>query len=80
MPYTSEQIRRSDYYINVEDADKRKHLKLVQEESQRLNISGSIDMIFKDADGTLLIYDWKRSKGIKKTNYFAFLTIVIELL
>ena len=35
-----------------------------------LNISGSIDMIFKDADGTLLIYDWKRSKGIKKTNYF----------
>ena len=56
MPYTSEQIRRSDYYINVEDADKRKHLKLVQEESQRLNISGSIDATnpLRDEDGTLL--------------------------
>jgi ATP-dependent exoDNAse (exonuclease V) beta subunit len=37
---------------------------------EELNISGSIDMIFKDVDGTLLIYDWKRSKGIKKTNSF----------
>ena len=35
-----------------------------------LKISGSIDMIFEDANGDLLIYDWKRSKGIKKTNMF----------
>ena len=25
-------------------------------------------MVFKDKDGSLLIYDWKRSKGIKKEN------------
>jgi len=35
-----------------------------------LQISGSIDMLFEDADGNLVIYDWKRSKGIKKTNFF----------
>ena len=37
---------------------------------EELNISGSIDMIFEDVDGSLLIYDWKRSKGIKKSNYY----------
>jgi hypothetical protein len=29
--------------------------------------AGSIDMVFENADGTLMIYDWKRSKEIKKT-------------
>lgn len=33
-----------------------------------INISGSIDMVFETSDGNLLIYDWKRSKGIKKEN------------
>jgi ATP-dependent exoDNAse (exonuclease V) beta subunit len=33
-----------------------------------IQISGSIDMVFQDADGSLLIYDWKRSKAIKKQN------------
>jgi len=27
-------------------------------------------MVFEKEDGTLLIYDWKRSKEIKKTNPF----------
>ena len=35
---------------------------------EELKISGSIDMVFEAADGSLLIYDWKRSKGIKKEN------------
>ena len=35
-----------------------------------IQISGSIDMVFEDACGNLLIYDWKRSKEIKKTNFF----------
>lgn len=30
--------------------------------------AGSIDMIFKNKDGTLDIYDWKRCKNIKKDN------------
>ncbi len=33
-----------------------------------LKFAGSIDMIFKDKDGNLQIYDWKRCKEIKKNN------------
>lgn len=33
-----------------------------------LKIAGSIDMIYENEDGTLSIYDWKRSKEITKTN------------
>ena len=33
-----------------------------------LRFAGSIDMVYENPDGTLLIYDWKRSKEIKKTN------------
>lgn len=36
------------------------------------NLAGSIDMVFENLDdGTLSIYDWKRSKEIKTTNYFS---------
>ena len=35
-----------------------------------LKLAGSIDMIFKNEDGTLSIYDWKRCKEIKKYNRF----------
>lgn len=31
-------------------------------------ISGSIDMVYKNADGSLSIYDWKRTKEISKIN------------
>jgi len=33
-----------------------------------LRLSGSIDMIYEDENGILKIFDWKRSKEIKKTN------------
>ena len=33
-----------------------------------LKISGSIDMVFIDKNGNLRIFDWKRSKEIKKSN------------
>jgi CRISPR/Cas system-associated exonuclease Cas4 (RecB family) len=32
---------------------------------EELKISGSIDMVFENPDGTIQIYDWKRSKEIK---------------
>ena len=35
-----------------------------------IKIAGSVDMIFEQEDGTLLIYDWKRSKEITKTTGF----------
>ena len=33
---------------------------------KELKLCGSIDMVFKDREGNLLIYDWKRCKEIKK--------------
>jgi hypothetical protein len=33
-----------------------------------LKLAGSIDMVYENMDGTLAIYDWKRSKEISKTN------------
>ncbi len=35
-----------------------------------VKISGSIDMIYENPDGTLSIYDWKRSKLITRINNF----------
>tara|TARA_Y100000992_G_scaffold302469_1_gene276784 strand:+ start:5915 stop:6697 length:783 start_codon:yes stop_codon:yes gene_type:complete len=35
---------------------------------EELKLAGSIDMVFENEDGTLLIYDWKRCKDIVKTN------------
>ena len=36
--------------------------------SPNLKIAGSIDMVYENEDGSLAIYDWKRSKDIAKTN------------
>lgn len=50
-----------------------KHLKIYRTEwcifSDILRITGSIDAVFENTDGTLSIYDWKRSKGIKMYGY-----------
>ena len=37
---------------------------------EELKLSGSIDMVYEKPDGSLMIYDWKRSKEIKKVNSF----------
>lgn len=37
---------------------------------EELKLSGSIDMIFENPDGTLQIYDWKRCKEITYENGF----------
>ena len=35
---------------------------------EELKLAGSIDMVYENPDGTLTIYDWKRSKDITKVN------------
>jgi len=35
-----------------------------------VKISGSIDMVYENSDGTLSIYDWKRAKNITRVNNF----------
>lgn len=37
---------------------------------EELKLAGSIDMVYENEDGSLSIYDWKRSKEISKFNYF----------
>lgn len=37
---------------------------------ERLKLAGSIDMLFIDDNGDYHIYDWKRSKSIKKHNKY----------
>jgi hypothetical protein len=37
---------------------------------EELKIAGSVDMIYQNPDGTLLIYDWKRCKEIIKENLY----------
>ena len=61
-----------DYFINfVKD---HPDLKPYRTEwtiyDEDLKISGSIDMIYENPDGTLSIYDWKRSKDITRVNNF----------
>jgi ATP-dependent exoDNAse (exonuclease V) beta subunit len=37
---------------------------------EELKLAGSIDMVYENPDGTLSIYDWKRSKDITRINNF----------
>ena len=61
-----------DYFINfVKDHPELKPYRTewtIYDED--LKISGSIDMIYENSDGTLSIYDWKRSKDITRVNNF----------
>ena len=43
---------------------------LIYHEEWRL--AGSIDMVYRNPDDSLMIYDWKRSKGIKNTPFSKF--------
>jgi hypothetical protein len=60
------------YFINfIKD---HQHLKPYRTEwtvfNEDIKISGSIDMVYENPDGTLSIYDWKRSKNITRINTF----------
>lgn len=60
------------YFINfIKD---HQHLKPYRTEwivfNEDIKISGSIDMVYENPDGTLSIYDWKRSKLITRINTF----------
>lgn len=38
---------------------------------EKYQLAGSIDMLFKDPQGSIWIYDWKRSKEFKHNNFFS---------
>lgn len=60
------------YFINfVRDYPKLKPFRtewLIYDDD--VKISGCIDMVYENPDGTLSIYDWKRSKNITRINNF----------
>lgn len=60
MPYTIKQAKKKDFYRNVQDADEQKHLKRLEEDKKRAQISGSaIDATnpLRDDEGFLLSYE-----------------------
>ena len=63
----------SEVTLFKEFLKKNSHLKPYRAEwmiwDEELRLAGSIDMVFKNHDGDLVIYDWKRCKNIKKTAY-----------
>lgn len=46
---------------------------------EELKVAGSIDMVYENSDGTLSIYDWKRSKEISKANGFNKYAVTKEI-
>jgi ATP-dependent exoDNAse (exonuclease V) beta subunit len=61
-----------EYFIHF--ATDFPHLKPYRTEwmiyDEELKISGSIDMVYENPDGSLSIYDWKRSKEITRINNY----------
>ena len=61
-----------DYFLNFYNDNK--DLDIYRTEfvifAEDLLIGGSIDAMFKNDDGTYDLYDWKRSKEIKKEGFF----------
>ena len=57
-----------EYSYFLKFAEDYKHLKPYRTEwvvwNEDVKISGTIDMVFEDENGDLVIYDWKRSKEI----------------
>ena len=66
------EINSIEYKYFLKFAKDYSHLKPYRTEwmiyDKKLKLAGSIDMVFMKPDGTLAIYDWKRSRQIRKTS------------
>ena len=73
IPFTNNSIEYG-YFVNFKNDFS--HLEAYRTEWEiyyaEKSIAGSVDMIFKNQDGSFSIYDWKRSKKIEKSNRFEF--------
>ena len=71
LPVENDSIEYS-YFLNF--AKENSGLKPYRTEwmiwDSELRLAGSIDMVYQLEDGSLMIYDWKRSKNITKSNSF----------
>lgn len=71
-PETDTQDKAWDYFQNF--LCTVQHLKPYRTEwmifHEPTQLAGSVDMVYEQVDGTLLIYDWKRIKDLKKAAPF----------
>lgn len=69
-----ENISPLEWQYFIQYVQQTKHLKPYRTEwtifDEDLKLSGSIDMVYENPDGTLMIYDWKRAKDIVRINNF----------
>ena len=80
MPYTIKQARKSQYYRNVQDADKQKLLKEEQEELKRASISGSaIDATnpLRDERGFLLSFEDPDNPGTSLEREYQYVRLPV---
>ena len=70
----SEETYSLEWQYFIEFIKENPHLKPYRTEwiifNEDLKLAGSIDMVYENPDGSLKIYDWKRSKEISKINHF----------
>ena len=67
MPYTIKKARNTEFYKNVQDSDEQKHLKRLEEDKKRHQISGSAldaNNPLRDDNGTLISYEDIETIGI----------------
>jgi ATP-dependent exoDNAse (exonuclease V) beta subunit len=73
-PITTEMLESTEFQYFTNFNNDFKHLKPYRTEWEVFDedhcLAGSIDMIYENPDGTLVIYDWKRSKEIKTENKY----------
>jgi ATP-dependent exoDNAse (exonuclease V) beta subunit len=69
------------YFLNFvnEHLDKKPYRTEWMIYDEDIKISGSIDMVYENEDGTLSIYDWKRCKQITKVNTYNKFAITKEI-
>jgi len=72
-------IQSTEWGYFLDFVNQTPHLKPYRTEwtifHEDLKLAGSVDMVYENQDGTLSIYDWKRSKEIaKNTNFNQFST------
>ena len=70
---SEEESKEYKYFLNFNSSIKNRLQPFRTEWSifdGQLELAGQVDMIYKKSDNTYALYDWKRSKEIKKENPF----------
>ena len=81
MPYNPNSAKRkSEYYLNILDADKIEHLNNIEEEIKRAKISGSLDANneLRNEQGYILSYEDPENLGMSQEKTFQYTRIEVK--